>query len=60
MIYLGNIDKKLVMLGGFWLLIKRVRGWRGVGGLVNPLKKKFVTKIFFQIILNEVEKLCAK
>ena len=40
MIYLGNIDKKLVMLGGFWLLIKRLRGWRGVGGLVNPLKKK--------------------
>ena len=47
-------QKTFVSLGGFWLL----RGWRG---LVESIKKvKFVTKIFFPIMVSEVLKTCKK
>ena len=47
-------QKVFVKLSGFWPL-KVLRGW------VNPLKKrKFVTKIFFEIMLNKVLKSCIK
>ena len=45
------IKKTFVMLKGFWSL----RGFENVG--LSLLKKgKFVTKIFFQILLNEILK----
>ena len=56
---LGGIDKKtFVTLSGFWLL----RGWGGEGRDLSESfeKGKFVTKIFFQIMLNEVLKTCEK
>ena len=46
-------QKTLVMLSGFW-------PFKGVGDLSDSIKKgKFVTKnSFFQIMLNEVLKIC--
>ena len=39
---------------GFWPL----KGWSGLSG--SAKKGKFVTKFFFQIMLNEVLKICEK
>ena len=51
---LGNIDK------GFssrWVIL----GIKGVGSLGEFVEKgKFVTKTFFQTMLNEVKKTCKK
>ena len=52
------------MLSRFWPLMKGLKegGGGGGGGLSESIKKgKFRTKIFFfQIILDEVEKICGK
>ena len=47
-------QKTFNTLSGFWPF----RGWRGLSESVK--KGKFVTKIFFQIILNEILKICVK
>ena len=45
-------QKPLVMLSGFW-------PFKGIGGFSDSVKKgKFVKKPFFQIMLNEVLKIC--
>ena len=53
-IKLGNIDKKTCHT-------QLVLDVKGVGALGESLKKgKFVTKFFFEIMLNEVSKRCKK
>ena len=47
-------QKRFVTVSGFWPL----RGWEGLSQSVK--RRKFVTKIFFQIILNKVLKTCEK
>ena len=47
-------QKRFVMLSRFWPL-------KGLGGLSESIKEgKFVTKIFFHIMLNEILKYCEK
>ena len=46
--------KRFVTVSGFWPL----RGWEGLRQSVK--RRKYVTKIFFQIILNKVLKACEK
>ena len=46
--------KRFVTVRGFWPL----KGWEGLRQSVK--RRKSVTKIFFQIILNKVLKACEK
>ena len=61
--FAGNLasinKKKFIILSRFWLLL-RYKGWIGFNESVVK-KGKFVTKIFFIIMLNEeVLKSCEK
>ena len=56
-IFREHQKKSFIMLSGFWPV--REKGW-GAGCVSELVKGKFMTKIFFQIMLNEVLKICEK